>query len=130
MRFASVRIITGDIIRLVDFYEQALGLEPRWRAAQFAEFPGPSCLLAIGSAETMALFGAPAAVPGSNRTAILEFLVGDVDAEYRRLSGLATAPEIVQPPATMPWGNRSLLLRDPDGNLVNFFTPPAEPGRA
>jgi len=30
---------------------------------------------------------------------------------------------IVQTPATMPWGNRSLLLRDPDGNLVNFFTP-------
>jgi hypothetical protein len=23
----------------------------------------------------------------------------------------------------VPWGNRSLLLRDPDGNLVNFFTP-------
>ncbi|MGD0068437.1 MAG: hypothetical protein ABSB76_34030 [Streptosporangiaceae bacterium] len=24
---------------------------------------------------------------------------------------------------TMPWGNRSLLFRDPDGYLVNFFTP-------
>jgi hypothetical protein len=23
----------------------------------------------------------------------------------------------------VPWGNRSLLFRDPDGNLVNFFTP-------
>jgi hypothetical protein len=23
----------------------------------------------------------------------------------------------------MPWGNRSLLFRDPDGNLVNFFAP-------
>ena len=23
----------------------------------------------------------------------------------------------------MPWGNKSLLFRDPDGNLVNFFTP-------
>ena len=23
----------------------------------------------------------------------------------------------------MPWGNRSLLFRDPDGNLINFFTP-------
>ena len=23
----------------------------------------------------------------------------------------------------MPWGNRSVLFRDPDGNLVNFFTP-------
>jgi copper oxidase (laccase) domain-containing protein len=21
----------------------------------------------------------------------------------------------------MPWGNRSLLFRDPDGNLVNFL---------
>jgi catechol 2,3-dioxygenase-like lactoylglutathione lyase family enzyme len=31
--------------------------------------------------------------------------------------------EIVTAPTTMPWGNRSLLFRDPDGNLVNFFTP-------
>ena len=23
----------------------------------------------------------------------------------------------------MPWANRSLLFRDPDVNLVNFFTP-------
>lgn len=23
----------------------------------------------------------------------------------------------------MPWGNRSILFRDPDGNLVNLFTP-------
>ena len=23
----------------------------------------------------------------------------------------------------MPWGNRSLLFRDQDGNLNNFFTP-------
>ncbi len=23
----------------------------------------------------------------------------------------------------MPWGNRSLLFRDPDGTLVNLFTP-------
>jgi len=29
----------------------------------------------------------------------------------------------VTEPTTMPRGNRSLLFRDPDGNLVNFFTP-------
>ena len=29
---------------------------------------------------------------------------------------------MVQEPTTMPWGNRSLLVRDPDGNLVNLFT--------
>jgi hypothetical protein len=32
----------------------------------------------------------------------------------------------VQQPTTMPWGNRSILFRDPDGNLVNFFTPVTE----
>ena len=26
----------------------------------------------------------------------------------------------------MPWGNRSILFRDPDGNLVNFITPVTE----
>jgi catechol 2,3-dioxygenase-like lactoylglutathione lyase family enzyme len=31
--------------------------------------------------------------------------------------------EFVQEPTTMPWGNRSVLLRDPDGNLINLFTP-------
>ena len=31
--------------------------------------------------------------------------------------------DLVQRPTTMPWGNRSLLFRDPDGNLINFFTP-------
>ena len=36
---------------------------------------------------------------------------------------------VVQAPTTMPWGNRSLLLRDPDGALVNLFTPVTEMAR-
>ena len=40
---------------------------------------------------------------------------------YKRLAGLVE--EFVSEPTTMPWGNRALLFRDPDGNLVNFFTP-------
>jgi hypothetical protein len=34
--------------------------------------------------------------------------------------------EWVREPTTMPWGNRSILFRDPDGNLVNLFTPVTE----
>jgi uncharacterized glyoxalase superfamily protein PhnB len=52
---------------------------------------------------------------------ILEFIVEDVDAEYERLRGRVA--EFVTVPTTMPWGNRALLFRDPDGNLVNLFTP-------
>ncbi|MER7079628.1 hypothetical protein SAMN02982929_06379 [Saccharopolyspora kobensis] len=130
MQLVSVRVITNDVARLVEFYEQVTGLDARRPAEQFAELVGPSCTLAIGSAETMALFSAGAAVPESNRTAILEFLVEDVDREHERLTSLAAAPEVVQEPTTMPWGNRSLLFRDPDGNLVNFFTPLTDEARA
>ena len=70
---------------------------------------------------TMALFGAGAARPADNHTAILEFRVDDVDGEYRKLKTMIS--DVVQEPTTMPWGNRSLLFRDPDGNLINFFTP-------
>jgi catechol 2,3-dioxygenase-like lactoylglutathione lyase family enzyme len=130
MQLVSVRVITGDVVRLVEFYEQVTGLRARWLAEQFAEIVGPSCTLAIGAVETMALFGAGVAASGSDRPAILEFLVDDVDREFERLTGLAVAPEIVQKPTTMPWGNRSVLFRDPDGNLVNFFTPLTDEARA
>ncbi len=52
---------------------------------------------------------------------IIEFLVSDVDKEYEKLKNIIG--EFVKEPTTMPWGNRSLLFRDPDGNLINFFTP-------
>jgi uncharacterized glyoxalase superfamily protein PhnB len=70
------------------------------------------------------LFAPGSAEPAANRTAIVEFLVDDVDALYRRLAGELT--DVVAEPTTMPWGNRSLLFRDPDGNLVNLFTPVSE----
>ena len=125
MQFVSVRVISGDVPRLADFYEQATGLDARRPAEQFAEFAGPSGKLAIGDVRTM-----PFRESEPGRTTILEFLVEDVDREYERLTRLAVVPEIVQPPTTMPWGNRSLLFRDPDGNLVNFFTPLTEDARA
>jgi uncharacterized glyoxalase superfamily protein PhnB len=36
----------------------------------------------------------------------------------------AAGVEVVMPTTLMPWGNRSLLLRDPDGSLVNVFSKP------
>jgi catechol 2,3-dioxygenase-like lactoylglutathione lyase family enzyme len=61
---------------------------------------------------------------------IIEFLVDDVDTVRQNLAGLVEAEDFVQEPTTMPWGNRSALFRDPDGNLVNFFTPVTPAARA
>jgi predicted enzyme related to lactoylglutathione lyase len=122
MNFVSIRLITADIVRLVGFYEQITGIAVTMYTEDFGELTTPSCTLAIGSTRTLQLFGGDVARAADNHTAILEFRVADVDAEYARLAPLL-GEAVVQKPTTMPWGNRSLLLRDPDGSLVNFFTP-------
>ena len=121
MNLVSIRLITDDVRRLAGFYEQVTGVAAAWSSPDFAEIGTPVGTVAIGHTRTVALFGAGSARPADNRTAILEFLVADVEAEYARLR--ETVDEFVNEPTTMPWGNRSLLFRDPDGNLVNFFTP-------
>jgi catechol 2,3-dioxygenase-like lactoylglutathione lyase family enzyme len=80
--------------------------------------------LAIGHSQTVQLFGADSARAADNHTVIIEFQVDDVDADYKRLKALID--DWVQEPTTMPRGNRSILLRDPDGNLVNLYTPVTE----
>ena len=121
MIFASVRIITDQVGRLADFYQQVTGQAARRYTPDFAEIVLPGATLAIGSTATVKLFGEGYAEPAANRTAIVEFRVDDVDAEFVRLRDIIG--EVVQAPTTMPWGNRSLLFRDPDGTLVNLFTP-------
>lgn len=128
MRFVSTRIITADVNRLVTFYEMVTKVAAAWGNELFAEIPTPVGTLAIGSDKTVPLFGQGSAEPAANRTAILEFIVDDVDAEYDRLREQLS--EVVTEPTTMPWGNRALLFRDPDGNLVNLFTPVSDEARA
>jgi catechol 2,3-dioxygenase-like lactoylglutathione lyase family enzyme len=121
MDFVSIRIITADVARLVDFYERATGGRATWANDDFAELRTATATLAIGSTRTVPLFAPGSAHPADNRSVILEFRVDDVDSVHRSLTGFVE--DFVNEPTTMPWGNRSLLFRDPDGNLVNFFTP-------
>ena len=123
MIFASVRIITANMKPLVRFYEQVTGLPVMQYTDDFAELQTPSATVAIASTRTLALFGGDhIAKAASNHSVIIEFRVEDVDGEYQKLVDML-GDLIIQKPTTMPWGNRSLLFRDPDGNLVNFFTP-------
>jgi catechol 2,3-dioxygenase-like lactoylglutathione lyase family enzyme len=124
MNLVSIRMITDDLDRVVRFYEQVTGVEAVRYPPVFAELNFPSFTLAIGHSRTTQLFGDGSARPADNHSVIIEFRVDDVDAEFDRLQSLVT--EWVQKPTTMPWGNRSILFRDPDGNLVNLFTPVTE----
>jgi predicted enzyme related to lactoylglutathione lyase len=121
MDFVSIRIITGDVARLVAFYERATGARAAWATEDFAELRIGGATLAIAGTRTVPLFAPGSARPAENHSVITEFLVDDVDRVHQDLSAFVT--DVVAGPTTMPWGNRSLLVRDPDGNLVNFFTP-------
>lgn len=123
MKFASTRLIAADIKAMVGFYEMLTGQGADWLAPVFAEIVTPSAALAIGSAETVALFKEGSAAPAANRTAVLEFMVADVDADYQRLKDKA---QVVHEPKQMPWGNRTAMFRDPEGTAVSLFTPVTE----
>lgn len=124
MNFASVRIITDDVDRLVEFYEKVTGIVAERPAPVFAEIVMGSGTLAIGHSQTAQLFGADSVVAASNRTMIIELRVKNLEAEHERLK--LWVDQWVQEPTLMPWGNRSMLFRDPDGNLVNLFEPVSE----
>ena len=125
MDFVSVRVITDDVERLTTFWEQVTGLPATRPVPVFAELRTPAGTIAIGAPVTVGMLGDAAPVPGQNRSAFIELRVDDVDAAWERIKGLvpATVPEIVLEPTDMPWGNRSMILRDPDGGLVNLFAP-------
>ena len=120
MKFASTRLIAADIKGMVAFYEMVTGLSADWLAPVFAEIVTPAATLAIGSAETVALWKEGSAEPGANRTAYIEFQVEDIDADYRRLKDKV---QLVHELRIMPWGNKTFQFRDPEGTAVSLYMP-------
>ena len=119
MRLAYTRLVTQDVPGLAEFYARLLALRSMG-SDQYVEVLTGECRLSIVSKQSVDLFSAGAADAGANRSVILDFEVNDVDREYARLQGLIS--DFVLKPIDQPWGNRSMLFRDPDGNLINFFT--------
>lgn len=123
MNLVSIRIITANINGLIKFYEKVTKMSMVQYTPDFAELQTQTATLAIGSTKTLQFFGGDeVAQAGHNRSAIIEFRVEDVEKDYERLADYLK-DSIVQKPITLPWGNKSFLFRDPDGNLVNLFTP-------
>jgi uncharacterized glyoxalase superfamily protein PhnB len=118
MKLAAARIVTNDVSALARFYQRVTGVMPVG-SDEYVELRMAGVRLAICSEMAVRMFGARSAASAANRSLILAFEVTDVDAERARLDGVVV--DWVLEPTTQPWGNRSMLFRDPDGNLVNLF---------
>lgn len=127
MKFASTRLIARDIHAVVGFYEALTDRKAEWLAPVFAEIVTAGATLAIGSAETVALFKEGTVEPAANRTAIIEFQVDDVQAQFARLKDEL---EVVLEPKLMPWGNLVVQFRDPEGTIVSLYTPATDAAKA
>ena len=120
MNLKQTRLVTKDFDKLTRFYERVTGASATVLSSGYVEFQHSPCEgLAIADSAALRTYGEGVAEPAANRSAILDFEVEDVDAEYKRLK--KHIDDWVQAPAQMPWGNRAMLFRDPDGNLVNVF---------
>lgn len=120
MELVQSRIVTDDVEGLAGFYATLLGVPTALNEYYVEIAAGPA---SVGFCRRRFTEYREAECPaGSQRRdeIILDFLVEDVDAEYPRIAALGV--EWVMPPTTQPWGNRSMLFRDPAGNLINVFS--------
>jgi predicted enzyme related to lactoylglutathione lyase len=149
MELQQCRIVTADVAGLAGFYARLLGVPTALNEYYVEIQAGPASVgfsrrrfTEYGEADTQpsgaqgpggqepggqgtsgqgaSVLGGGARAPGRRDEIILDFMVDDVDAEYPRIAALGV--DWVMPPTTQPWGNRSMIFRDPAGNLVNVFS--------
>jgi predicted enzyme related to lactoylglutathione lyase len=125
MELVQSRIVTDEVARLAGFYASLLGA-PVALNDYYVEVQGGPASVGFSRRRFTEYRDEAADGGGTGRRhrdeVILDFLADDVDAEYPRIAALGV--EWVMPPATQPWGNRSMIFRDPAGNLVNVFCRP------
>src|SRR6266516_4119735 len=119
MELVQARIVTDDVEGLAAFYASLLGA-PAALNEYYVEVQAGTATVGFSKRRFTEYQEDGASRAGSEF--VLDFLVADVDAEYERIAALGV--QWVMPPTTQPWGNRSMIFRDPEGNLINMFSRP------
>ena len=109
-------LVVDDLDAAVAFYTEALGLPLGYRSGPYAQLDTGSCRLALYERSAMA---ETLGVPDADVAAFeIGFKVDDVDRAYTELIGAGATPAV--PPTDRPWGERTLHVADPDGNVVEL----------
>src|SRR5688572_14582177 len=125
---SHVLLASDDVPGITRFFERAFDLRPRFENDMFSEFVLPSrfrlaFFKPVGASARS--FRAEASREGS----ALGLTVSDVDAFFQKVTALGDpAIAVSGPPKEHPWGEKSFLLTDPDGNRWEIAQTPASDG--
>ena len=127
MTYTYTRLLVRNMGKTFRFYRDVLGLTPKLGGEDdvYAEFETGATTLALFRRSFMAPVVAaqdkPAAPEGQDTVALI-FAVDNVDQAYRKLSGKGIA-FVTQPEDRPEWGLRTAHFRDPDGALIEIYSP-------
>ncbi len=122
VRFDMVGLFVKDMKSMVEFYRDVVGLEVTWDGNDpYAEFKHQGIRFAMYEREKLpGLLGKdpsyPEGINGTFELAIDLPRFEDVDREYARFVKSGATP--IYDPRNEPWGMRSSMIADPDGNLI------------
>jgi lactoylglutathione lyase len=119
-RLGYAILFVSNLDRAIGFYRDVIGVPLRFRADAYAEFATEGAKFAlVPRTELPALIGRQAPPdPAPWPQGEVAFFVEDVDAEHARLQAAGVA--VLAAPTDRPWGERTLHVADPDGNLVEL----------
>lgn len=119
-RLAYAILFVSDLERSIGFYRDVIGLPFRFANESYAEFSTEGAKFSLFARSRLPeLLGQE--VPEANvpwPQGEVAFFVEDVDAEYERLADVGV--RVLAPPTDRVWGERTLHLADPDGNVVEL----------
>lgn len=124
MKLDGFGIFVDDLGAQIKFYQDVLGFEIKETADDknvFLEKDG-TLFLMYGKADfeemTGAKFGYADGVNGHFEIALGAGNYADVDQKFAEVTAKGAKP--IMPPTTMPWGQRTCYIADPEGNLIEI----------
>jgi predicted enzyme related to lactoylglutathione lyase len=120
MELVQSRLVTDDVAAVARFYA-ALVDTPVVTNDYYVEVATPAQRIGVSRTQYSDLTEGSCQPPAGVGlgAVILDFAVDDLDAEHDRIWGLNV--DWLMLPTLQPWGRRSMMLRDPEGHLINVF---------